>query len=237
MKRGTILWIVLLLLTGCTPNPANRHDEQVIIALIDTGVSTTAIVNEHLLQGWNYVKDSDDTQDRINHGTAVASAIVGCESAGITGKSPKAYIVPLVVTDRGGEHQKSVTPEILAQIIRESIDIYHADIINISLGIKADYSEVKNAIEYAEKQGVLVICAVGNAGYSDEKYYPASYETVVAVGSHDKNGEVSDFSQRNGTVNILGPGEDIWLASRNGKKTEPEEPPMQRDTFPQKPQI
>ena len=35
--------------------------------------------------------------------------------------------------------------------------------------------------------------------------------------SHNKDLKVSSFTQQNGTVDILAPGEDIWLASRNGK--------------------
>ena len=47
-------------------------------------------------------------------------------------------------------------------------------------------------------------------------YYPAAYDGVLTVGSHDKDLKVSSFTQQNGTVDILAPGEDIWLASRNG---------------------
>jgi minor extracellular protease Epr len=97
------------------------------------------------------------------------------------------------------------------------VDKYGADIINISFGIKKDVEEVRKAVAYAEKKGVLVVCAVGNSGNDRDIYYPAAYETVLAVGSHDKDGKLSDFSQRNGTADILAPGEDIWLASRNGK--------------------
>lgn len=53
--------------------------------------------------------------------------------------------------------------------------------------------------------------AAGNGGESAELYYPAACEGVLAVGSHDKNLAVSDFTQRNGTVDLLAPGEDIWL--------------------------
>ena len=58
---------------------------------------------------------------------------------------------------------------------------------------------------------------MGNDGESDALYYPAAYEGVLAVGSHDKDGKLSPFTQQNGTVDILAPGEDIWLASKNGK--------------------
>ena len=216
MKQILALVLSLLFLGGCAAGEQQtqmKYDRPVI-ALLDTGVSTAAIGGENLLEGPNYVTNTSDTEDRINHGTAVASVILGCDSAGVTGLAENAcYLVPLVVADEGG----SVTPEVLAAAIRESIDVYGADIINISLGIRKDAEAVRDAIAYAEQKNVLVVSAVGNDGESDELYYPAAYETVLAVGSHDKEGSVSRFSQQNGTADILAPGEDIWLASRNGK--------------------
>ena len=226
--------MLLLCLTGCSaPAEAPDHpaeepvsppvettappQEGIVIALLDTGISTTAIQSASLLPGWNYVTDSADTEDRINHGTAVTSAILGCESAGVEGQAPDALVVPLVVMDKVESSIESVSPETLARAIRDSVDTYGADIINISLGIKKDAPELRSAVEYAEQQGALVVSAVGNDGGSEDRFFPASYETVLAVGSHDKYGEVSDFSQKNGTVDLLAPGEDIWLASRNGK--------------------
>ena len=87
----------------------------------------------------------------------------------------------------------------------------------MSLGIKKDDPTVKEAIDHVQKQGALVIAAAGNEGDSTDLYYPAAYDGVLTVGSHDKDLEVSDFTQQNGTADILAPGEDIWLASRNGK--------------------
>jgi subtilisin family serine protease len=191
--------------------------EKVIIALLDTGISTTAIQSAGLLFGYNYVTGTSDTEDRINHGTAVASVIFGCESAEVVGIAPDVALVPLVVTDKVSGKTKSVTPDVLAQAIRDSVDQYGACIINVSLGIQKDDPAVKEAVAYVQKQGALVICAAGNDGDSEELYYPAAYDGVLTVGSHDKGLKVSGFTQQNGTADILAPGEDIWLASRNGK--------------------
>ena len=142
---------------------------------------------------------------------------MGCESAEVVGLAPEAYLVPLVVTDKVDGKAKGVTPETLAKAIRDAVDIYGADIINVSLGIKKDTEELRSAVAYAEEKGVLVVSAVGNDGVDGDPYYPAAYDSVLGVGSHDKNDKVSDFTQQNGTADLLAPGEDIWLASRNGK--------------------
>ena len=221
MKKLLALLLVILCLSGCAAEQANEpaytQREEVIVALLDTGVSTTAIQSDSLLSGHNYVTDTDDTEDRINHGTAVASVILGCESAQVVDIAPDIALVPLVVTDKVDGEVESVTPDMLAQAIRDSVDKYDACIINVSLGIKKDDPVVKEAVAYVQNQGALVICAAGNEGDSKDLYYPAAYDGVLTVGSHDKDLKVSSFTQQNGTVDILAPGEDIWLASRNGK--------------------
>lgn len=205
--------LFLFLLCGCAAKPQPPQYDKPVIALLDTGISTTAISGEHLLPGYNYVTETTDTEDRLNHGTAVASIIVGCESAGIDGiATGQCLLLPLVVADENS----SIPPETLAQAIRDAVDVYGASILNISLGIKKDVDAVRNAVEYAEKKGVLVVSAVGNEG-SGDLFYPAAYETVLAVGSHDRNGNVSNFSQRNGTTDLLAPGEDVWFASKDGR--------------------
>lgn len=212
--RKIFVLLLLLLLTGCATKQQPPQYDRPVIALVDTGVSTAAINSAWLLPGQNYANPAADTEDRINHGTAVASTILGCESAGVEGLAAGCcYVVPLVVADAD---QSSVTPETLAKAIRDAVDVYGADIINVSLGIKKDDKALRKAVEYAEKQGVLVVAAAGNDG-NEDLFYPAAYETVLAVGSHDRNGRVSAFSQRNGTVDLLAPGEDVWFASNSGE--------------------
>ena len=217
-KLLTMIMVITMLVctAGCSGSNAgvNADDGKVTIALIDSGVSTAAIRSEYLMPGYNYVLGSEDTEDQINHGTAVASIILGCESADVEAMTQEVCVVPLVsVTKQDGE-LTSVSPETLAGIIREAIDNYKADIINISLGIREDNDALREAAEYAESKGVLIVSAVGNDGEDGRPYYPASYETVLAVGSCNKHGEQSQFSQEG--ADVLAPGESIMLASRNG---------------------
>lgn len=219
MKRILIIILTLQLLlwgSGCGSNEADKNidDGKITIALIDSGVSADAIKSDHLLPGYNYVLDTEDTEDQINHGTAIASIILGCESADVTAAAQDAYIVPLVSVTKQDGDIISISPEVLAKSIRDAIDKYRADIINISLGIRENNDELREAVEYAEAKGVLIISAVGNDGKGGRPYYPASYETVIAVGSCDKYGTESRFSQDG--ADVLAPGENIMLASRNG---------------------
>lgn len=227
-KRVSSLLLILILLLngiwGCSSEPevesiqesVNKHDsDKIVIVLLDTGVSQEAIESKYLLPGYNYLTDSDDTRDMINHGTAVASTILGSQSAGVKGAAEGVYLVPLVVVTEENGETVSASPELLAKAIRDGVDIYNGNIINVSLGINKDDDTVLEAVEYAEKKGVLVVSAVGNGGEEGKPFYPASYNTVLAVGSCDKDGNKSKFTQKG--ADILAQGEDIWLASKNGK--------------------
>lgn len=220
-RAGCLLLIWILLLTvfcGCSDKSKDVHGhdpKKIVIALLDTGVAGDAINSTYLLPGYNYVTDSDDTEDTMNHGTAVASIILGSDTAKVKGAAQNVYVVPLVVVTKENGETVSVSPDILAKAIRDAIDIYDADIINVSLGIFKEDSALFEAVEYAEEKGVLVVSAVGNDGGNARPYYPAAYDTVLAAGSCDEQGNMSEFTQ-NG-ADVLAQGEDIWLASKNGK--------------------
>lgn len=215
MKKIIPMLCILLLLCGCKTEAMN-HDSKIVIALLDSGVSSSAIQSEQLLSGYNYVCGNSDTEDLLSHGTAVASIILGCNSADVISLAPNAYVVPLVIATIQEGKIVPVSPETLAKAVRDSVDTYQADIINMSLGIQNDNKILLEAVEYAEKKGVLVVSSIGNDGPEGKPYYPASYDTVCSVGSHDKHGRESDFSQKG--ADVLAQGEDIILASRKGQK-------------------
>lgn len=215
MKKLFALFCLLLLLCGCSAKYKNQDDE-IVIALLDSGVSASAVESSHLREGYNYITGTNDTEDILNHGTAVASILLGSDIAEVKSEAPDAFVVPLVIVTEVDGKTTPASIETLAKAIRDSVDVYRADIINVSLGVQTDNTVLYEAVTYAEKNGVLVISAVGNDGKNGKPYYPAAYYTVLSVGSHDKNGNVSDFSQDG--ADVLAQGEDILLASKNGRK-------------------
>lgn len=185
------------------------------IAFIDSGISTKHIDCSRVLQGTNYIFPESDTQDRIGHGTATAGLVLGAEDQGVTGICPDAFAVPLVVIDAYPSGTvKNGGSNALCEAIYDAVDCYKCRIINISLCTTEDSEELRTAVAYAEKHDVMLIAAVGNDGENGRSYYPAAYETVVAVGSADGR-SVAPFSQ-NG-ADVLADGVDLLTATnRNG---------------------
>ncbi|MFB6254376.1 MAG: S8 family serine peptidase, partial [Halobacteriaceae archaeon] len=71
-------------------------------------------------------------------------------------------------------------------------------------------STVKDAVEKAQNNGVLLVAAAGNSGpCSDCVSYPAAYEEVIAVSATTKDDQLADFSSTGPEVELAAPGKDI----------------------------
>lgn len=209
----TFAFISSICISGCGGEQEKENPTQIRVAVIDTGISTKAIPEESISKGMNYVDTGLSTEDTYGHGTAVASIILS--------EAPNAQLVPLVSNVYEDGKIKQVENDTLAEMIKDAIDIYDCQIINLSAGPILDKDSVRNAVGYAEEQGVLVVASAGN-DYEENgavRYYPAAYDSVLAVGSLVKDGkEIAPFSQRGEWVDTYVVGEGIPIKTLSGNK-------------------
>ena len=193
----------------------NALGQGVRVGVVDSGINHHPALNSSLLSGSNYVDgaDASDTADRYGHGTLVAGLIAGADENGCLGAAPDAELVPLKVTDG-----KTVTVSTVCRAIYGGIDDFDCDILNLSLGIRSDYQSLREAVEYAEERGVVIVAAVGNNG-SAALYYPACYETVIGVGAVDETGAVYYHSNQNDSVFLTAPGANVKTTGKFGGYT------------------
>lgn len=90
-------------------------------------------------------------------------------------------------------HQKpQISALPLFRLIYDAVDVYDADIINMSWTLNQDSEELHEAICYAAKQNVLLVAAAGNLSLSTplgSQVYPASWEEVIGVSGADLNAQ------------------------------------------------
>lgn len=156
------------------------------------------------------------TNVKSTHGTFVSSLIFGSHDSGIPGIAPKCsgIVKSIYQEDDNGNLYSSSQADIEQGILAALEE--KADIINISGGEKLSSDDqlitsLAMALERCEKEGVLVIAATGNEG-ENSIHVPASYPTVLAVGSIRNDGKPSDFSNWGKPfikTSIVAPGEDI----------------------------
>lgn len=173
------------------------------VAVIDTGVSRVPDFQDtDFVDGYDFVSDRNDAADDNGHGTHVAGTIAQStnNNYGVAGIAYKAKIMPLKVlaTEGGG------TVADIAEAIRFAAD-KGADVINLSLGGSGESNLLKEAIDYAHAQGVVIVAAAGNAN-QNAAAYPARYPKVISVSALDAAGKKAPYSNFGAGIDISAPG-------------------------------
>ncbi len=183
------------------------------LGLIDTGLD-----NEHAALSSRTIHTADfarfDENRPLDHGTAVASILVGMDGNGFSGLSPDAtlFAASVFVEPEPGRQVATTESLILAidWMVRQQVPI-----INMSLsGPANDLLEL--AIIRAASRGSYVVAAVGNGGPGARPLYPAAYETVVAVTAVDIRSRVFLRANRGGHVDFSAPGVNVQTARAGG---------------------
>ncbi len=197
--------------------------KNVKIAIIDSGLNAnhTDIDKNNILQGYNCIigaKDIYDFSDKVGHGTMVAGVIAAQtdNEQFISGIASEAQIIPIKITDKNSLYVSNLINGFEKAL---SLD---CDIINMSLGGSRDtMGEEAMAVfwEYikkAEERGIVVVAAVGNSAHTDNVMnYPAGFENVIGVGSVGEDLGVTYFSQKNDSVFVAAPGNNILTLSNS----------------------
>lgn len=177
------------------------------IAILDSGCDLDhPDLAYNLLPGINFLNLNKLPQDDNGHGSHSTGIIVAENNdIGMIGVAPKAKVIPVKVLDDKG----SGDMENVVKGIRWAVD-NGADIISMSLGCPRPIQNVRKAIQYAESKGIPVFCAAGNAGKTNELFYPANYKETIAVGSIDSNLMRSNFSNTGENLDFMAPGGKIF---------------------------
>jgi hypothetical protein len=216
------------------PADLKLSSKKVIVAVIDSGVDIEhpdlkeniwnnpicdeATEEEKLTldcHGWNFLDGNNDLTDDIGHGTHVAGIIGAVEGnkIGIKGVAARnVEIMPLKILNskvNSFVYEKKVITNIIADAIAYAIK-NGATVINLSLGWPKliHTRKVRFAIDKAIAKNIPIIVASGNNN-KQVPVYPCSYNEVICVGAMDNNGNIPEFSNFGGKVDIVAPGEGI----------------------------
>ena len=89
-----------------------------------------------------------------------------------------------------------------------------ADVINLSLGGSRRSNTLKSAVNYAWREGVVIVAAAGNDA-NPSKTYPAYYTNCIAVAATNNNDVRASFSSYGSWVDVAAPGENIYSTFPN----------------------
>lgn len=191
------------------------YGDDVIVGVIDSGCSSHELISDALVEGHNFFAKTEeeetnvtDTYGTSGHGTFVSGIIAARYGNNETiGMAHHAKIMPLKIFKNG-----TTTDAVLCEAIYYAVN-HSCKIINMSFG-SPDFSQtMKDAIDYAVSQGVIVVAAVGNDAQAAENpnylSYPASLDNVIGVGAIDLYYNRASFSHYNSSVFVTAPGKSL----------------------------
>lgn len=211
-------------------NPSGGRN--VRVAVIDTGANIShADISRRVvlckdLTVFPAVDSCEDSLAPYGHGTLVASIIAadgGADDIGMYGMAPEAQLLIYKVC-RGNY----CSDDSIARGITDAVN-NNANIISISLGGSALTGNLKNAIDYATDNNVLVVAAAGNyfgSNNVDTIIYPSAYYRIASVGAIDSNYNPwinsaagtndGDYMREEREVELAAPGVLIVAANSQG---------------------
>jgi serine protease AprX len=202
--------------------------DDVAVAVLDTGVSPVADLNETVEARVDFTPGHDGV-DRFGHGTHMAGIIAGDGAASRgawRGVAPDADLISIKVAGPDGATDVSVVLAALQWVVTNK-DRFGIRVLNLSFGTDAARSyltdPLNDAVERVWRAGILVVVAAGNTGPAEASVAkPADDPFVLTVGAADLGGTVSrrddvvaEFSSRGPTVDgvakpdLVAPGTSI----------------------------
>ena len=184
------------------------------VGVIDSGISTSHF--DLKVEGGVNILDSAGTyDDDYGHGTRVAGIIAALDNnIGVKGVAPDAELYSIKVLDSKGEGMISDIISGIEWAIENDIDI-----INLSVQTTIENKLLKKTINQAIKQGLIIVAAAGNKGYSETEStitYPANYQSVISVGALTKKKLRADFSSIGENLDLMAPGEYVYTTFGKG---------------------
>lgn len=175
------------------------------------------------IHGWNFAQNENDVSDKLGHGTHISGIILGKSSLDAEKPESDLYqietrVMVLKYYDPDGPPALNILNTVRA--IRYAVQM-KADVINFSAGGPGFNILEKDAIEAANRAGILFVTAAGNDGTNIDRggYYPASYRlpNILSVTAVDRQRQIlstSNFGVKN--VDLAAEGKDLLSTAPGG---------------------
>ena len=184
------------------------------IGMIDTAVDTNApfLADRNIITKSFVAKhDSASTE----HGTAIASLLVGKANSHFPGLMPEASLYAastFFVNKKGSEEASAIT-------IAKALDwLVSKDVSVINMSLSGPQNRLlKKSVVQALQHDKVIVAAAGNNGAKAAPAYPAATKGVIAVTAVDRFKRHYHKANQGQYINYSAPGVGIWTPCADGR--------------------
>lgn len=145
-----------------------------------------------------------------DHGTAVASLLVGGEGFGLLGGARLYAAEVFRKRGDGADTDAELAVRALDWLVGQNVSV-----VNLSFGGPRNRI-LEAAVLRVEQLGIGVVAAAGNGGAGAPPAYPAAQQGVVAVTAVDAKLQPYAHANRGDYIAFAAPGVDVWAAAPGG---------------------
>ena len=174
------------------------------LAILDSGLNSLPELSAAVVARYNALNPDGQICDPVGHGTQMA--MIGAGTVAPQG-IPTEYTqqsVPIVAIQAFDEKGCASNFGLMRSIKYASDQ--GSKVINLSWGSEQNSEFLRNAVAYAQNQGIIVVAAAGNEP-TGKNIYPAAYSGVIAVSATTANGKAWPSSNYGSFVTLAAPGE------------------------------
>jgi subtilisin family serine protease len=183
--------------------------ERIRVAVIDSEIDTS----HPDLAGTIKAKfdASADDESPHPHGTGMAGAIAAHRT--VLGIAPRVELLAIRAFSASANNAEATTFNIIKGI--DWAATQGARIINMSFA-GPDDPRLSDVLQRANRKGIVLIAAAGNAGPNSPPLYPAANPNVIAVTATDPDDALFRGSNRGNHIAVAAPGVDILVPAPGG---------------------
>ena len=183
------------------------------VGLIDTAVNPGLPALSGRVASTRFFADGE-RRTRGDHGTGVATVLVGSSGSVFPGLLPRASLYAadvFHVDDHGRVRAYAINvARGLDWLVSQRVPV-----INMSM-MGPPNLVLEQAVGRAAGKGALIVAAAGNGGRDALPAYPAAYEGVVAVTAVDRLLQPYPRANHGYYLDFAAPGVSIWSSSHDG---------------------
>ncbi len=161
--------------------------------------------------GGDYLDWDNDPLDEQGHGTYI-SGIAAAQTnniTGVAGVAPNIKLMNLRAFDPGGYGEEDDVAAAILYAVQMGVKV-----LNMSFGDNSFSLVLRDVIQYAFSQNMVLVGSAGNSG-SSAPHYPSGYSEVICVGNSTKDDFRAGNSNYGSTLDLMAPGTQIITTARN----------------------